>query len=264
MHVQVLSSGSRGNATLVRAGETALLVDSGLSGKEMRSRLSAAGLGPRGLDHLLITHAHLDHSRSAGSIARSHDATVHCALANMDHRSLSRAPRYHTLDIGSEHRFEPEAGEQPEQALRYSSVPLPHDCDPTVAFRVEHRGRVLCVVTDLGMVREEVVRGLQGAHVLVLEFNYDAHMLETGPYPAGLRRRVSGNRGHLSNQQSAEMLTQLAGPGLHTLVLAHLSAKNNTPELALEAAHGALREAGRDDVEVLVASQHAIGDNLQV
>ncbi|MDE0913612.1 MAG: MBL fold metallo-hydrolase [Planctomycetota bacterium] len=264
MHVQVLSSGSKGNSTLVRAGETALLVDSGLSGKEMRARLSTAGMGPRSLDHLLITHAHLDHSRSASSIARSHDATVHCALANMEHRSLSRAPRYHTLDVGGEHRFEAEAGEDPEQALRYASVPLPHDCDPTVAYRLEHRGRVLCVVTDLGIVRDDVVRALQGAHVLVLEFNYDPHMLDTGPYPAALRRRVSGNRGHLSNQQAAEMLVQLAGPNLHTLVLAHLSAKNNTPELALEAAHGALRKAGREGVEVIVASQHVIGDNLEV
>ncbi len=264
MHVQILSSGSKGNAALVRAGEISLLVDSGLSGREMRARLEAAGMGPRGLDHILITHAHLDHARSAGSIARSHKATVHCAVANMQHRALARAESYQALSVGNSHGFPPDPGATASQALTYTSVPLPHDCDPTVAFRLEHDGRVLCIVTDLGYVREDVVRALQGAHLLVLEFNYDADMLETGPYPPSLRRRVGGNTGHLSNEQAAAMLKQLAGPQLHTLVLAHLSAKNNTPDLALNAARAALQELGREDVEVLVASQDAIGENLRV
>jgi phosphoribosyl 1,2-cyclic phosphodiesterase len=99
---------------------------------------------------------------------------------------------------------------------------------------------------------------------LILEFNHDERMLADGPYPVPLKRRVSGDRGHLSNEQAAVMLTAMAGPELHTLVLAHLSATNNTPELALEAAHGALEQAGLEHVEVLVATQDEVGPNLKI
>ncbi len=264
MHIHVLASGSKGNSTLVRAGKRCLLIDAGLTAKELRARLEQAGLGPRGLDEILITHAHRDHSRSAGSLAKSHDAVVHCAVANMHNRSLSRAKRFQALGIGSPYCFEPEPGESRQEALTYTAVPLPHDCDPTVAFRIEHRGRVFAQVTDLGHAPERVMRSLQGAHVLLLEFNYDAQMLATGPYPPQLRRRVGGQTGHLSNDQAAALLAQLAGPQLHTLILGHLSAKNNTPALATQAAQTQLARLDRRDVQVIVAQQDQLLSNLQV
>jgi phosphoribosyl 1,2-cyclic phosphodiesterase len=100
--------------------------------------------------------------------------------------------------------------------------------------------------------------------VLVLEFNHDVELLRNGPYPPALQRRILGGAGHLSNEEAARMLLLLAGPELHTLVLAHLSEKNNSPELARAAARGALASIGRDDVRVLVASQDEVGPNLGV
>lgn len=266
MHAQVLSSGSGGNSCLVRAGDLRILVDAGLPPRAMRERLDAARLPPAGggIDHVLVTHAHLDHARSAGVIARRSDATVHCAERMIRNRSVARAPRFSVLPIGGRREL---AGPG-EDRLVYEPVLLPHDCDPTVAFRLTHPGpegdRTLVVLTDMGEPREEVARALQGAHVLVLEFNHDPELLRAGPYPASLQRRVGGNLGHLSNEEGARMLARLAGPELHTLVLAHLSEKNNTPELALAAARTTLESMGLGHVEVLVASQHEVGPNLRV
>jgi phosphoribosyl 1,2-cyclic phosphodiesterase len=261
VHLQTLASGSRGNATLVRAGDTTVLVDCGLPLEEMGERLAAARVSPLALDHILVTHGHLDHARSAGALARRARATLHCAEAIQRNAAIRRSKRLFTLRIGS---LTAVAGRRGEDGLAYRPVPLPHDAVPTVAFALEHAGRRAVIVTDMGRPCPRTAAALRGAHVLVLEFNHDVELLRQGPYPAALQRRILGGAGHLSNEEAARMLVLLAGPELHTLVLAHLSEKNNTPELALAAARRALASIGRADVEVLVASQDAIGPNLGV
>jgi phosphoribosyl 1,2-cyclic phosphodiesterase len=257
----VLSSGSRGNAALVRAGDTSLLIDAGLPLEELDQRFESARFAPSQLDHVFVTHGHLDHARSAGRIARRERATLHCAQAVMRNGSIRRCKRLATLAIG---HATPVQGRAGDDDVRITPVILPHDADPTVAFRVEHGERCAAIATDFGTPRDEVARALRGAHVLVLEFNHDEGMLHSGPYPPALRRRIAGGGGHLSNAQSARMLIAMAGPNLHTLVLAHLSEVNNTPERALEAAHGALAILGMTHVQVLVARQDEIGPNLAV
>lgn len=261
MHLQVLSSGSGGNAALVRAADTALLVDAGLPGPAMEERLAAARLGHGALEHVLVTHGHLDHARSAGVLARRYRTLLHCSEAIMSNASIRRHKRLATLTIGRESVLENARG---SDGVRVTPVEIPHDAPPTVAFRFEHDGRTAVILTDMGVPRPEVAARLRGAHVLVLEFNHDARMLAEGPYPAVLKRRIAGNAGHLSNEQAARMLRDMADGNLHTLVLAHLSAHNNTPELALAAAHGALDAAGLRGVRVLVASQDEVGENLAV
>lgn len=266
MHCQVLSSGSEGNSTLIRAGETTLLVDGGLVVREQRARMQAAGLGPKALDHVLVTHGHLDHARSTGAIARKEEATLHCAERMMRNRSVRRAPRMSTITIGR--TMELVRGEpglfQEGETVRVLPVLLPHDCDPTVGYRIEQKGRVVVILTDIGRPDAEVARALQGAHVLVLEFNHDLERMAGSEYPPALQKRITSDRGHLSNQQAAHMLELLAGPELHTLVLAHLSKRTNTPELALAEARQALARIGREDVRLVVASQDEIGENLAV
>lgn len=260
MRIQLLSSGSAGNSLLVRAGDVHLLVDAGLPLRLMRERFEAARLPYNALDHILVTHGHLDHARSAGVLAKRHGALLHCPEKIMSNTSVKRAPRSVAIRIGSFRDLEGCT----EEPLRYRPTLLPHDCDPTVAYTLEHGERRLIVLTDMGHYRQEIGDLLMGAHVLVLEFNYDEQMLENGPYPPALKRRVGGDRGHLSNEQAGRMLTLMAGPELHTVVLAHLSEKNNLPELALAAAHEALERAGRQDVRVVVAEQHAIGETILV
>jgi phosphoribosyl 1,2-cyclic phosphodiesterase len=261
MHLQVLASGSGGNATLVRAGEMALLVDAGLAHDELEKRLATAGQPLFRLDAIVLSHGHLDHARAAGLLSKKSGARVWCSTAMMSNASVKRAKALGALAIGG--TVELAARRGPDR-VRVTSVVLPHDADPTVALVLEHAGRCAAVCTDMGTFDEAAARALAAAHVLVLEFNHDAELLASGPYTPALKRRVAGPRGHLSNAEAARVLALAAGPGLHTLVLAHLSATNNRPELARSAAEAALRALGRNDVRVLVAEQDVPGPNLAV
>ena len=163
--------------------------------------------------------------------------------------------------MGQESEIESQQG---RGILRYKPVLLPHDCDPTVAFRLQQGERTAVVLTDIGRPDREVAKQLGGAHLLVLEFNYDPEMMRRGPYPPVLQQRITGGRGHLSNDEAAQMLELLIGPELHTVALAHISQKNNSTDLALETARATLQRLGRDDVRVLALSQHEVSDNLEV
>lgn len=252
MRLQVLGSGSRGNAALLWADETLILIDAGLGIRTLTDRLATAGVGLNGIDHVVVTHGHLDHSRSAGIIAKRHRATLHCAQVIQSHRSLSRAPDVRDLPIGGSTVLAPTQGSTP---VKLSTVKIPHDCEPTVGLRFEHEGSTLSFLSDMGEPTEIAGKALANPEVLVLESNHDEAMLARGPYPDSLKRRVRGAGGHLSNDQMAVMLRRLIGPKLHTVVLAHLSEKNNRPELAVAAADEALEGAKRPDVRVLVAPQ---------
>jgi len=258
---QVLSSGSRGNALLVRAGELNLLVDAGLPIDELEQRLADARLPLQRLDAIAVTHGHLDHARSAGLLARKSGARVFCCESLMSNASLRPARALRALAVGG--TVEVRARRGPD-CLRLRAVALPHDADPTVALSLEHDGRRIAVCTDLGTPDPAPGRALADAHVLVLEFNHDAEMLAGGPYSDALKKRVAGPRGHLSNAEAARLLEAAVGPALHTLVLAHLSAVNNRPELALASARAALAALGREDVRLLVAEQDRIGPLLEV
>jgi len=262
VHLQVLSSGSEGNSTLLRAGELCALVDAGLGRDAMLARMATARLGPEAIRHVLVTHGHLDHARSAGIIARRERATLHTADAMLQHPWAVRAKSQAALAIGRDHVLKARTG---DDELRYRAVPIPHDCDPTVAFRFEHEGRVAVILTDMGRPDADVARELQGAHVLVLEFNYDPALLASSPYPATLQRRISGGRGHLSNAEGARMLELLASERLHTLVVAHVSQKSNLREIAEATARQALESLGLTNrVRVIVASQHEVSPSLEV
>jgi phosphoribosyl 1,2-cyclic phosphodiesterase len=261
MHLQILSSGSKGNSTLVRAGETNALVDAGLTGVELDRRLERARLPARRVGHVVLTHGHLDHARGAGVLSKRTGARVLCCERLMNNNSLRGAARLATLHPG---RRQPLPGPNGEEELFVTGVKIPHDADPTVAVRLEHGERTAVVLTDMGRPDPDAQRALGGAHLLVLEFNHDADLLRDGPYPRQLKKRVAGDYGHLSNDQAADVLAALCGPELHTLVLAHLSETNNTPEIARAVANDALRRLGRTDVRVLVASQDEVGENLEV
>lgn len=262
MRVQILASGSQGNAALLWAGETVALVDAGLPVRVLSDRLTAANIGFRAIDHVLVSHGHLDHARSAGILAKRHQATLHCAAKIQPHRALSRAPLKRELPINGTMHLAAKNPADGDVAVR--TVRIPHDCDPTVAFLIEHGGKRFAYLSDMGEPREDVAQALHDPHLLLLEANHDVEMLANGPYPSALKARVRGAGGHLSNDQMAVMLTRLAGPSLHTVVLAHLSGKNNTDALAEAAALQALERMGRSDVRVLVAKQDVSLDAIEV
>lgn len=266
MHVQMLASGSGGNAVLVRAGELTLLVDAGLALDELEKRLEAARLGPRRLDAIALTHGHLDHARAAGELARKCGARLYCSESVMSNASVRGAKTFHALPVGGTVTIHARQG---RDELTLQAIPLPHDAEPTLAFRLEHAGRRAAICTDMGAPERSAAQALADVELFVLEFNHDAEMLARGPYSDALKRRVGGPRGHLSNAQAAEVLRWAVGakgkpPVLHTLVLAHLSATNNRPELALASARGVLHELGLERVRILVAEQDRPGPSLEV
>ena len=222
-----LQSGSNGNCIFVESNGVRLLLDAGISGSQAQKRLAQFGRDIRDVDAVLISHDHSDHVRHAGVFQRKFGLPVY-----MTHRTMEAAGRRHPLGPMSDVRyFAPGASIQVKD-LRIESVATPHDAVEGVAFVVDDGCRRLGVLTDLGhpfRLLHDVLRSLDAA---LLESNYDPHMLQEGPYPYFLKRRIAGPQGHLSNADCASLLRE-AGTKLRWACLAHLSEQNNEPHLAL-------------------------------
>lgn len=221
-----LQSGSNGNCIYVEAGEARLLFDAGISGKQAAARMAERGCAMEGVDALVISHDHDDHVRCCGVFHRKFKIPVWMTAATR------RAVR---CDLG---RFEGVNYFASGQSFRVKDVvvhtiPTPHDTADGVGFVVEHGGNRLGILTDLGHPfagLRDLLASLDGVY---LESNYDPGMLDSGPYPWPLKERIRGPRGHISNQESADLLRTVNGR-LQWAALSHLSGENNSPALAME------------------------------
>ncbi|RTR01139.1 MBL fold metallo-hydrolase [Halomonas nitroreducens] len=243
LHFASLGSGSKGNATLVSDGETHLLVDCGFGLRETERRLARFGLHPRQLDAVLVTHEHGDHVRGVGPLARRHRVPVYLTPGTWLSGKLGEVPHRHWITPQSPFRV---------KGFAIDPVTVPHDAREPVQFRLAAGDRRLGLLTDLGHPSEHVVEAFRGCDALVLECNHDVHLLQTGPYPPSLKRRVGGQWGHLANAQAAWLLQRLGLDRLQRIVCSHLSEHNNRPELALEALVPLL---DGDDSRLTVAAQ---------
>lgn len=234
MRVIVLASGSGGNACVVDAGGTRLLVDGGVAPRTLARALAWVGV-PR-VDGVLVTHAHGDHVGHAARIAAQRGLSVHATEATR--RAASLDPAATTL-------FSPR---EPFElgALRVVPCPVPHD-QAQVALRFEHAGRSAALVTDLGEPTGALLDHLAGVELLLVEANHDLELLRRGSYPEALKRRVASSQGHLSNEQCAALVRRVGAP---TVALMHLSHANNRPELARAVVASARPEAVRGAVVV--------------
>ncbi len=248
--VCVLSSGSAGNCTYVGDGHAGVLIDCGVSTKQILSRMAEVGLGDAPIDAVLVTHEHSDHVGAAAVLGR--------ALAKRGRP----VPFYMTrgTNEGIPDPCVPDGVELIEAGrsfrvrhLLVEPIPVPHDTRDPVAYRINVGDAAVAVITDLGRPTALLARHMRECHALVLEFNHDEEMLMEGPYPYPLKQRIKSNHGHLSNAQAQALLMDGLGDHLHYLMLAHLSEENNTPTRALVAAQRTLQEGGafgRVDVKV--------------
>ena len=226
MRFASLGSGSRGNATLVQAGDTLVMVDCGFSVRETERRLERLGVSPADLDALLVTHEHSDHCSGIAALSRKYELPVYLtrgthASGRCDGAAITRY--FHS-------------GEVLElDAIRVAPIAVPHDAREPCQFVLESDGRRLGILTDLGSITSAVVDHYGDCHGLLLECNHDEEMLRQGPYPPPLKRRVGGDWGHLNNRQSADLLEQVSHVGLRELVVAHVSEQNNHRECVVEA-----------------------------
>ncbi|MBU1351591.1 MAG: MBL fold metallo-hydrolase [Gammaproteobacteria bacterium] len=242
-----LGSGSTGNATVVegRSGSSIsrLLIDCGFGIRQLQARLALAGLLPEDLDAVFITHEHSDHVGCAQALAVRYgipvwmSAGTYAAVGSPDLGGWLRVARdMEAIDLAT-----------------FSAQPftVPHDAREPLQLRCSDGSVHLGVMTDLGHASEHVLRQLEGCHALMIEANHDPELLAASSYPAFLKRRVGGRFGHLANAASADILRAVMHPGLRCVVAAHLSARNNAPELAQQALAAAL---GWNAAQVLVAS----------
>ncbi len=258
--VSVLASGSRGNCTYIGNGNSGVLVDCGLSTRHILRRMVAQGLGSAPIDAVLITHEHSDHIGAARVLCNKLHQRTGRRVPFFMTRGTHNCANKRVLPKRVEHI---RAGREFQVgSLSVQPVAVPHDTLEPVSFSVSMGPVRVAVMTDFGRPTRLVARQLATADIAVLEFNHDVQMLMDGGYPWRLKERVRGNHGHLSNAQAAELLATAGTSRLKGLVLAHLSQENNHPDLALEAAYGALHHAGLSDVEVVVGLQDQAADPL--
>ncbi len=233
MRFASLGSGSEGNGLIVESGATRIMVDCGFRLSETVKRLERLGLGPSDLAAVLVTHEHDDHVGGVARFARRYDLPVYLTYGTLVALGLrgSMMPRITLIDSHSPFAI----GD-----LEIHPYPVPHDAREPSQFVFSDGDRRLGLLTDTGDSTPHIARMLSGIDALVLECNHDLELLMNGPYPPTLKHRISSRYGHLDNATSARLLAGIDCTRFQHFIAAHLSAQNNTPELAREAVSQAL------------------------
>jgi phosphoribosyl 1,2-cyclic phosphodiesterase len=245
----VLASGSSGNAALVATENTRILVDAGLSMRELRKRLEAVGEDIEDVDAILITHEHSDHVAGVAVLARRLKAPKPFYLTKLTVPAIDweqSIPLLQPFQAGASFRI----GD-----VAVQSFSVPHDAIDPVGFCFEAQGVRIGLATDLGYIPESVKYHLRCCDLLMIEANHDVEMLKVGPYPWSVKQRVLSRVGHLSNLVASDFLAEeLDGRAQH-VVLGHLSELNNHPEIARALAAKALEQRGMFAPQLSVATQ---------
>lgn len=251
LHLAVLGSGSSGNSALVCHGDTRILVDAGLSARQLCTRLESLEVDPDSITAILLTHEHGDHTRGLEVFCRKRPipiyATTHtCAIVR---EGIGRPLSWNQFEAGASFRID---------GIRIESFSVPHDAIDPVGFLFDCGRSRLGVLSDVGHVTHVILDRLKGVDTLFAEANYDDLMLQNDTKrPWSTKQRISNRHGHLSNEQTAELVSQIAGPQLARIVLGHLSSDCNTPDLAVETIRKRLAGSGHNTVEVVCAGRHA-------
>jgi len=249
MRFAVLGSGSSGNAYLVEAGESILLIDAGFSRRELGRRLALLGRSFDQVTALLLTHEHSDHCSAVPQLLKRERFPVLATPGTLGRLGLAGNGRIVPLD-----------GTPLEMGdLQVRPFSVSHDAAEPVGFVFESQeGRRFGLASDLGTVTALVLHRLQGCHGLALEANHDEEKLRTGPYPFDLQRRIRSNHGHLSNAQTCRALPDLLHGGLRAVLPIHLSEINNDPILVKYSVTEVLHRQSGSDIECFMTSQHEV------
>ncbi len=243
MRICVLASSSSGNCTLVESSGARILLDVGISWARVAEALASIGVDPVSIDAILVSHEHTDHVAGVGIAARKLRCPVYI---NFDTLSFVAS---RLKNISKEQIVLTEVGKPFSiNDMEFTTFPVPHDAARPVGYVVKCNGLKVGIATDLGYPTNVVRHCLSACNGLVLESNHDRQMLLDGPYPFELKQRIASKQGHLSNEQSANLLSKVIHENLANVLLSHLSDENNTPELAFNATAKVLTELNRDDV----------------
>jgi len=250
MRVCTLASGSSGNSLYIQTDKAKVLVDAGISLRQIKLRLKNLGVEISEIDAVVVTHEHTDHALSLPKI----ENTTYIASATLNIwkdrvRNLKEFETANPFTI---------------KDLFINPFSVPHDALDPVGFTIETDHKKLGIVTDIGASTSLVKERLRGSNILVIEFNHDEEILKNSSYPWELKQRINSHLGHLSNRQAASLLSELLHNELGHVVLAHLSKSNNSPDVALRAAYSVIRKVGGDNINLSLAPRNTIGEVLTV
>lgn len=257
LQICILASGSSGNACYIESEHCRILVDAGLSAREISRRFDEAEIDIKRLDAIFLTHEHGDHIRGAGPLSRRLGIPVYLTEGTLERggRTLGKLPTPVVIQAGEEVRV---------KDMRVETFTKCHDASDPLGLVCCSNGKRFGIATDLGRSTRVVEEHLRNCQALALEFNHDPDMLEQGPYSLDLKKRIRSAEGHLSNEQAARLLGMVGHADLRHLVLAHLSEINNNPEKAYITAVEALERLGLQNVHVSVAMQHEPGTMIKI
>ncbi len=247
----VLGSGSLGNSILIEAGQTRVLVDAGLSAKQLVNRMAELDVTPQDLSGILLTHEHGDHARGLRVLMTKHNNVPIYANA------LTREVLAEKVGPGVHWRVFEKGQPFGVSELNVTAFPIPHDAADPVGFVLRRGESAMAVVSDLGYITSPVRDSLKEMDGIFIESNYDQDMLDADTKrPWATKQRISSRHGHLSNDQVGDLMKEVASPRLKRVVLGHLSSDCNCPDLVTRHISAELSTAGHPDVAVSCAPQH--------
>lgn len=260
-----IASGSSGNCICVGSDHTHVLIDAGVSGKKIENGLNEIDLKTSEMQGILVTHEHTDHIAGLGVLARRYGIPIFATEKTVD-------AILHTKSVG---KIDEDLFQVIHPGKRFSigelvfhPIGISHDAADPVAYKVMHEDKSVAVVTDLGNYNQAIVNELQGLDALLLEANHDVKMLQMGIYPYPLKQRILGDRGHLSNERSGQLLCELLHDNFKSVILGHLSKENNYEELAYEAVRLEVTMGDNpykaDDFPMQVAKRDCVSPRIQV
>ncbi len=252
MRVKVLSSGSSGNTTYIEYENTKILIDIGNSCKYVADKLKEMRIDPNKIDAILITHTHVDHIKGLKVFAKKYNPVIYATKGILN--ELDYIDNYYLID-----KNELTIGD-----IHVDVVKTSHDAPDSVGYIINGSDKSLAYITDTGYINEKYFPKLKNKDLYIMESNHDIEMLNNGPYPFKLRQRILGDKGHLSNYDSARYLSTFMGNKTKHIILAHLSEKNNTEKLAYEALVKRLKDEGNLGPEIIIAKQNEETELIEV
>lgn len=251
----VLGSGSKGNCVYLRAGDMHFLVDAGLRYDDIENRLRDISVAAKDIGHVFITHEHADHINGLKKFAKYNKATIHVNAKTYFLVSSDLPDQYSVNVFDTAFKIDD---------ISVNPFPVSHDAVDPMAYSFYFDQKKITVVTDTGYATNLVKEQIRGSDALVLESNHDEAMLKTGMYPWSLKQRIAGRLGHLSNRQAADTLTEVSCERLRHVFLAHLSAENNSPELAMKTVGTQLSKMERTAPSLLMTYQGRVSEFISL
>lgn len=252
MLVSVLASGSKGNCTYIETNIHKCLIDVGMNYKYISTKLEEIGVNIKDIDTVLITHAHADHINGLKKVMKDVNPNIYLTDKMLNEIGY-QLTNYHLI-----------TDDFVLDDLNIEVIKLSHDADDINGYILSNDNKSIVYITDTGYINIKNHKRLENKHLYIMESNHDVNMLMKGRYPYHIKMRILGDRGHLSNKDSANYLSKFIGNNTKHIILAHLSHENNDPELALNNLKEILKEKNINNPDILIATQENRTELIEV